>query len=104
MRLVRKLGRSCPVSRAGFVALEQWSTCRIACYAAGESLAGRAVAFAEGNALGKGPQILRLGLDDIAWIRRQAAAGNPVFMQLEARASPNLIPCHCARIAQTLLG
>ena len=60
---------------------------RAACRAAGESLAGRAVAFAEGNALGKGPQILRLGLDDVAWIRRRAAAGDPVFMQLEARAS-----------------
>jgi len=54
-------------------------------FAAGESLAGRAVAFAEGNALGKGPQILRLGSDDVAWIRRQAAAGDPVFMQLEVR-------------------
>jgi len=43
------------------------------------------VAFAEGNALGKGPQILRLGSDDVAWIRRRAAAGDPVFMQLEVR-------------------
>ena len=41
------------------------------------------MAFAEGNALGKGPQILRLGLEDVAWIRGNAAAGNPVFMQLE---------------------
>ena len=53
--------------------------------ATGETLAGRAVAFAEGNALGKGPQILRLGPDDVAWIRRRAAAGDPVFMQLEVR-------------------
>ena len=53
---------------------------------------GRAVAFAEGNALGKGPQILRLGLDDVAWIRRQAAAGNPVFMQLEVLAYSQSVP------------
>ena len=43
------------------------------------------MAFAEGNALGKGPQILRLGPEDVAWIRRRAAAGDPVFMQLEVR-------------------
>ena len=53
--------------------------------AAGETLAGRAVAFAEGNALGKGPQILRLGPDDVEWIRQEAAAGNSIFMQLEVR-------------------
>lgn len=53
----------------------------------GEQLEGRAVAFAEGNALGKGPQVLRLSLEDIAWIRRNAAAGNPVFMQLEVRTA-----------------
>ena len=41
------------------------------------------MAFAEGNALGKGPQVLRLGLEDVAWIRRGAAGGNPIFMQLE---------------------
>ena len=44
------------------------------------------MAFAEGNALGKGPQILRLGSEDVDWIRRRAAAGDPVFMQLEVRA------------------
>ena len=47
----------------------------MACPSPGEQLDGRAVAFAEGNALGKGPQVLRLGLEDVAWIRRSAAEG-----------------------------
>lgn len=49
------------------------------------------MAFAEGNALGKGPQVLRLGLEDLAWIRRSAAAGNPIFMQLEVRTAVVLL-------------
>ena len=67
------------LSLRGLIECFNWSP-------AGETLAGRAVAFAEGNALGKGPQILRLGPDDVAWIRRRAAAGDPIFMQLEVRA------------------
>jgi len=49
----------------------------------GESLAGRAVAIAEGNALGKGPVVFELPPAGIANIRDRAAAGDPSFMQLE---------------------
>ena len=51
----------------------------------GESLAGRAVAIAEGNALGKGPVVFELPPNGIALVRARAAAGDPVFMQLEVR-------------------
>lgn len=49
----------------------------------GESLAGRAVAIAEGNALGKGPVVFELPPSGIALVRARAALGDPVFMQLE---------------------
>jgi chromate transporter len=51
----------------------------------GESLAGRAVAIAEGNALGKGPVVFELPPSGIALVRARAAVGDPVFMQLEVR-------------------
>jgi hypothetical protein len=53
---------------------------------AGESLAGRAVAIAEGNALGKGPVVFELPPSGIALVRARAALGDPVFMQLEVRS------------------
>lgn len=56
----------------------------------GESLEGRAVAIAEGNALGKGPVVFELPLSGVALIRSRAAEGDPVFMQLEVR-TPDLL-------------
>lgn len=59
---------------------------KCACFA-GESLAGRAVAIAEGNALGKGPVVFELPSSGIALICGRAALGDPVFMQLEVRST-----------------
>ena len=64
----------------------------------GESLAGRAVAIAEGNALGKGPVVFELPPSGIALVRARAALGDPVFMQLEVRVSMafSTFECDCA--------
>ena len=43
------------------------------------------MAIAEGNALGKGPVVFELPPSGIALVRGRAAAGDPVFMQLEVR-------------------